>query len=278
MPEDDLRNKGLAGIVADNRHLKGDYWLLDIIMKRHLDPPCPGRFLMLKVSSSSDPLLRRPFGIHDCIVDGEGRERIKILYQVRGRGTSLMTRFSKGDDIDMLGPLGVGFETGGLDSRAVIVAGGIGGAPLLYLARRMVESGQKPRIYAGGGGEDDILGGREFRKMGLEMSCATIDGSVGYKGTVVDLLLEHENRKSDNLTVFACGPWGMLSALAGACRENGWSMQATVDSYMACGMGLCLGCAVRAAQERGDGKYVMVCRDGPVFHLEDIDWDNPTCR
>jgi dihydroorotate dehydrogenase electron transfer subunit len=279
----------LNGTVIGNRWLKGSYWLLEARVENCPEAPQPGRFLMIKVprGSSTDPLLRRPFGIHDFSREGERGGRIKILYKVCGRGTTLMTGFGPDDPIDILGPLGRGFTTDFPQSTEhvgasrpeatpvpVIVAGGIGGAPLLYLARVMVAGGRRPLVYAGGNTADDVLGVEEFEKLGLEVRRATMDGSCGYGGNVIDCLLGGPLPEG-KVAFYACGPWPMLSALARFSRERGYAMQATVDAPMACGLGLCLGCATRAAETHPEA-YLMVCKDGPVFDLEELSWERPT--
>ncbi len=267
---DGARGGKLDGTVVANLSLRGDYRLLEVLLDRPAQPPQPGRFVMLRVSGGIDPLLRRPFGIHDFLPGAAGT-RLKILYRVCGRGTSLMAALREGERADILGPLGKGFCPPPGDRRPVIVAGGIGGAPLLYLARRMKEEGLDPLVFAGGNTADDVLGEEQFRALGCDFRVATMDGSCGYSGTVVDCMLKGIGA-GDPLAFYACGPWPMLARLARACRENGWPMQATVDAHMACGMGLCLGCAVKGAAQ----KYLMVCKDGPVFDLEEISWEDPT--
>ncbi len=261
----------LDGRIATNEHLKGDYWLMVLDLAGEIQAPQPGRFLMVKVTDQQDPLLRRPFGIHDFEPAGEGGRRLKILYKVIGRGTDLMTRMRPDRTVDIIGPLGRGFDLPPTGERAAILAGGIGGAPLLYLARKMIEAGSSPVVYAGGNTAEDVLGAGEFESLGVTFRRATLDGSEGFRGTVVDLFLEEEGGDSI-LHVYACGPWGMLGSLAGSCEERGWSMQATVDSVMACGMGICMGCSLEKRVPEEGRRYVSACRDGPVFHLEDIRW------
>ncbi len=264
---------GHPGVVRANAHLKGAYWLLEIGVEGDFGAFSPGRFLMLRVGATCDPLLRRPFGIHDVARDGSGGVVLRILYQVCGKGTALMTRLGKGDPVDLLGPLGKGYDLEGVAGRALIVGGGIGAAPLLYLARVTVERRIASTVYLGGAGADDVLGTGEFGALGLAPVTATMDGSLGFRGTVVEALEQREGEGP--ATVFSCGPWPMHEALAALCRRRGWRLQASVDATMACGMGLCLGCAVPAAPGKGR-VHLMTCSDGPVFSLEDLAWNAPT--
>jgi dihydroorotate dehydrogenase electron transfer subunit len=266
----------LSGTVTDNRHLCGDYHRLEVgRLDRAIPPPDPGRFLMLRVSAGTDPLLRRPFGIHDFAPAADGSARLAILYRVCGRGTSLMTRLRTGDRADILGPLGRGFDLSlAGEGRAVILGGGIGAAPLLYLARRLVARGIRPHVFLGGGCGTDVLGLEAFRELGLEVAEATMDGSLGFRGTVLDAFLRSGRADGGVGALYVCGPWPMMARTADLCRERGWRMEGAVEARMACGMGLCLGCAVQGAPAAPE-RYRMVCRDGPVFSLEDLAWTNP---
>lgn len=265
----------LRGVVVGNVRLKGAYWLLEIAVDRGFDDPVPGRFVMLKVGTTGDPLLRRPFGIHDIGRDASGRTVLKLLYRVCGRGTTIMTGLGVGAPADILGPLGNGFDLERVAGRPLIVGGGIGAAPLLYLARKMVERKLVPTVYLGGGGADDILASGAFEALGLDVRTATMDGSVGIRGTVIEAL-DREVRDAE-CTLLSCGPWPMHEAQAALCRRRGWMMQASVDARMACGMGLCLGCAVTAAPGK-EKTNLMTCADGPVFSLEDLAWTDQTFR
>ncbi len=256
------------GRITGNTRLRGDYWLLEIGLEARLQAPQPGRFLMLKVSRGTDPLLRRPFAIHDFLTGPDG-STIRILYRVCGRGTSLMTDWREGETADIIGPLGRGFAVDELPP--VIVAGGIGAAPMVYLARVMTGRGLGPEVFLGGNTADDLLGVPMFAGLGLAVREATMDGSRGRRGTVVDLLAGAKGGRGP-LSVYACGPAPMLAALARTCRAEGWRLQASVEARMACGLGLCLGCAVRSAAGREGEKYLMACREGPVFGLEDLAW------
>lgn len=225
----------------------------------------PGQFVMVRAGEGMDPLLRRPFSVHQVVAGG----LFQILVKVIGKGTQMISSMQSGQYMDVVGPLGRGFS---FDSRhqLYLVGGGIGIAPLLFLARQMLV-GNEPsslKIFLGArtGEEVSALVG-DFENMGLEVSTATEDGSLGTKGLVTDLLvpLEQEN----HVAVYGCGPFPMLRAVAGVCRKKKWDCQVSLETIMACGLAACLGCAVLRADMKG---YVHVCKDGPVFNADDVAW------
>jgi dihydroorotate dehydrogenase electron transfer subunit len=239
----------------------------------------PGQFVHVLCGSSHDPLLRRPFSIFNA--DG-GAGQIAIMYEIRGRGTALLAEKRVGESVDVIGPLGNGFtlpECG--NPPVVLVGGGIGAAPLYYLARMACD-----RV-----GDECVSLHMGARTAGLhvchdEFSCmcqddadsrywiTTDDGSMGEHGFVTDLLLRRiEQLGPDSApTIYACGPMPMLKAVAGIAKDHGIKCQVSLESKMACGVGACMGCVVKVRD--GDGfKYVRVCNEGPVFDAEDIVWE-----
>ncbi len=230
----------------------------------------PGQFVMLRVSKGLDPLLRRPFGIYD-VLDAEKKgqglsgEGIEILYRVKGRGTAIMSGWSEGDEVDLLGPLGRGFPGPEKEARAVMVAGGVGIAPL-YLLARTVDKGV---FLFGARSRDEASLAADLNKLSIESKVATEDGSTGVKGLVTDLL--EEELEEGGAVVYACGPTGMLKAVAAIAERRRVRCFVSLEKHMACGMGACLGCAVKDMEK--ETHYRMVCSDGPVFDSKSIDWE-----
>ena len=218
----------------------------------------PGQFVNLRVSETTYPLLRRPFSV--CDVEGEF---FYIMFNVLGEGTKTLAGKHYGDELDILGPLGNGFNFEGEYETAVIVAGGLGAAPFPYLTRSIVKS---KRILS-------FVGGRTFREVityGMNnILTATDDGSLGFKGNVVELLNENiELLKSNNIKIFGCGPNAMLKTLGSFCIENNFDCEISTECAMACGFGICQGCPVESTKDHD--KYLLVCKDGPVFNVKDI--------
>ena len=230
----------------------------------------PGQFVMLRFPNCIDPLLRRPFGVYRIIDEG-----IEILYKVVGKGTTLMTGLRPEDMVDMLGPLGNGFSLDSGKKDIVMLAGGIGIAPFYLSVVSGQRSGVRQKLLFGGRGKDDLPGLEDFKKLGIEMKISTQDGSIGEKGLVTELL-KPEIRNPKSTIIYTCGPKGMLKEVARIALNLDAPCYVSLDNVMACGIGACLGCAVKVrSQESGvrDQGYKMVCKDGPVFDAREIEWE-----
>ncbi len=234
----------------------------------------PGQFVMVRCSESTAPLLRRPFSIHDVFgpdvfgenAAGEGESGIVLLYRAVGEGTRLLSAKRAGEFVDVLGPLGRGFGPFKENSRALLVAGGMGVAPFVFLARRRSAQAEIT-LLLGARTWRDALCLEDFAGMGVPARTATEDGSLGAKGLVTDLLGEAFRTGAPDV-VCACGPAPMLKAVAALCLQEGVACEVSLEAAMACGIGVCLGCAVA---KRPDGQgYYHVCADGPVMRAEDL--------
>jgi len=224
----------------------------------------PGQFVMLRAGSGFDPLLRRPFSLHQVASDGT----IQVLFKVVGRGTARLAELRRGDHLDCLGPLGRWFplpEQG----RCCLVGGGMGIAPLYFLARRLVRLGRLPArdvILLGGRTREEVgFLADQFFDLGYQVEVATDDGSLGHHGLVVDLLapvltgIDH---------LYSCGPEPMMRRVAEQAETAGVDCWLSLETHMACGLGACLGCA----RPDGKGGYVHVCLQGPVFAAKEVTW------
>ena len=218
----------------------------------------PGQFLNIRVSESIYPLLRRPFSV--CDVEGDF---FYIMFNVFGEGTKILARKHYGDFIDVLGPLGNGFNLQGDYETAIIVGGGLGAAPFPYLIRSLEN---KKNIYT-------FIGGRTYKDIithgMLNISIATDDGSLGFKGNVVELLSENkELLNSSKIKIFGCGPNAMLRNLKDFCIRNNYECEVSTECAMACGFGICQGCPIESTEN--PDKFLLVCKDGPVFNIKDV--------
>lgn len=233
----------------------------------------PGQFVMLRSGRSLDPLLSRPFSLHQVMVDGQ----IQVLFKVIGEGTRRLAALERGAQAGVVGPLGRGFslEAPEVDGRYCLIGGGMGIAPLFFLARELQR--RQPAVPC-----DLFLGARtarevsqladEFRVLGLKPQVATDDGSLGYGGLVPELMsISLTSQEGPGLRVYCCGPWPMMAAVAAYCRQRAWECQVSLETMMACGISACLGCAVQGSA--GGEDYLHVCKDGPVFAAEDIAWN-----
>ncbi len=224
----------------------------------------PGQFLHILCGNSSDPLLRRPISAHRI-----NKNSVEILYNAAGRGTEILSKKRPGDKLDIVGPLGRGFDIyKNSGSIKVLVAGGMGVAPLLGLAEELKKHKIRSIVILGAKTKNHILCAKEFKRLGAEVHIATEDGSMGKKRLAADLAREiiHSKRyKWHEVCVYAAGPIGMIKALCRLMEGCSLESQVSLEERMACGLGACLGCVVDT-----QAGYKRVCKDGPVFRLCDM--------
>jgi len=262
---------GLTGaVVSFHEPAASNLWRLVLSTSEWSGPPpVPGQFLMLRVSDGADPLLARPFGIAGF--QGGGADvSLEILYRVVGRGTMDMTQWSAGQRVRFLGPLGKGFDLPPKGSRGLLIAGGIGLPPLLFLAREMEKRnrvGELTLLYGETSGERLLDQGKGVFP-DMEILTCTEDGSRGKKGLVTDLLREKGGGEGYHL--FTCGSSAMMKAVHTIAGNRCLSGQYSLEARMACGFGVCAGCAVLVPGDGGGKHYVRVCREGPVFNGKDL--------
>lgn len=228
----------------------------------------PGQFVMLSPgargsSERDDPLLPRPMAVYR---DDSGGG-IEVLYKIHGRGTALLSDARAGDRVRLVGPLGRGFPLPDPGARALLVGGGTGIASLYELAFRAAERADV-RVLLGARGVDDLMGREDFAALGVALRVATEDGSEGTRGLVTDLL--REELAAGPAAVYACGPTPMMRAAAQLAADAGCGAYVSLENPMACGFGVCLGCAAPLV----GGGFALVCRDGPVFEAGVVDWEN----
>jgi dihydroorotate dehydrogenase electron transfer subunit len=230
----------------------------------------PGQFVMLSPGARGgaerdDPLLPRPMAVYRERRAGGGAE-IEVLYKVAGRGTALLADARPGDRVRVLGPLGRGFPLPPDGARALLVGGGTGIASLYELAARAAARADV-RVLLGARAAGDLMGRADFAALaGVALRVATEDGSEGHRGLVTELLAQE--LADGDAVVYACGPTPMMRAAA--CLAEGRRTLVSLENPMACGFGVCLGCAAPLA----GGGFGLVCRDGPVFEAARVDWEN----
>lgn len=218
----------------------------------------PGQFLNIRVTNRTAPLLRRPFSVCDVVGD-----HLYLMFNITGEGTSMLAHKPIGSDLDILGPLGNGFNLEGNYSTAVIVAGGLGAAPFPFLTR-ILNGKKKVLSFIGGRSRHDVI---TYNLKNVKI--ASDDGSVGFKGNVVQLLENNfELLQNDKIKIFACGPNAMLRVLKEFCLKNDFDCEVSTECAMACGFGICQGCPIESTVQ--SEKYLLVCKDGPVFNIKDV--------
>lgn len=227
----------------------------------------PGQFIMLRVRQDVEPLLRRPFSI--CGI--QGKDLVCILYRVVGLGTAILSETRSGEAMSVMGPLGRGFELPERDKKPLLVAGGIGVAPIFFLAQVM--KGMDVEFMTGFTCSSEIIESGQVGDPSIRMSVATDDGTAGYAGTVADLLKKYlDQNPGGSYCLYSCGPLQMLKSIVSTAIDHDIPCQVSMESTMACGLGACQGCTVKAFSREGGICYHHVCKDGPVFPSHLIDW------
>ncbi|MHB1325452.1 MAG: dihydroorotate dehydrogenase electron transfer subunit [Thermoleophilia bacterium] len=277
--------------VVESRPV-GAYRLLSFVAREVAALALPGQFLMVRVAGQSlDPLLPRPIGVHELESD-----LVKILIEPVGRGTISLAGLRVGDSLSVLGPLGNGFDLTG-EGPALVVGGGIGAAPLAFLARALAQRGREVRCLLGFKTRGQAVAAELFRNQKIDVY--TEDGSMGGMGLVSEplpgILAEMQTDGPENaisaagagsdaaipaddgatsavgdlraVEIFACGPNAMLAALSGIADDHGVNAQVSLAAHMACGAGACQGCVIRTV-----AGYRRVCSEGPVFAGGEIAW------
>ncbi len=225
----------------------------------------PGQFLEVQVSHTKEPFLRRPISIYNI------EERlVEFIFQAKGRGTDLLSKFEEGDMVNIIGPLGYGtFDVTTEYGSVAIIGGGIGIFPLYELAKEL-KNKASINVYLGFRNKELVTCEKEFEAIGLNKLCITTDdGSYKEKGFAIDFMKKDiEEHRVDK--IFACGPLPMIKAVKAYAEENGIPCQISLEERMGCGIGACLGCAVKIVS--GDEpRYGHVCKEGPVFKSTDVE-------
>jgi len=238
--------------ILENNPIARDVYRL--ILKGNTDAiTAPGQFVNIKIDGL---YLRRPISVCDW-EDG----KLTLIYKVVGAGTKLMAQMKSGDVLDILTGLGNGFTVSDVAKSALLVGGGVGTPPMYGLARVLREKGWKVTVCLGFGGKPDVFYLDEFKSLGAHVICATMDGSCGENGTVIDALRKYQPEFD---CTFACGPIPMLHALYDYTDVPG---QYSFEERMGCGFGACMGCTCHT--KNGNKR---ICKDGPVLDREEIVW------
>lgn len=241
-------------------------YLLRLCADKVAESANPGQFLHVKCTKVPHPLLRRPFSIADTHRE-EGTA--DIIYRVVGEGTSILSQKRPGEVLDIMGPLGRGFPSPPPGTLPLIVGGGVGVAPLLFLAKELSKvAGLEGRAFLGFSTGREIFDTEVFESCGFSVELATDDGTCGKRGFPTELLEDFlKGEKKVQAVVYACGPRMLLLKVKEIAASCGIPAYLSLEERMGCGIGACLGCAVKSAK----GGYKKVCRDGPVFEAGEVE-------
>ena len=279
-------------LIIDNKKIGHNYFKLTLDITEDSQVPKPGQFYNLRCGEVKDPLLRRPFSMHR-LVSKSGSRGLEILYLVIGKGTEWLSRCRQGERVDAIGPFGNGFMLHEGAQNVVLVARGIGIAPLFSVGEETLKRNKNAEIFF-------LLGARKKERVFYEKECGEIgdvffytdDGSMGFHGRAPELLVHLLEGKKlpDDLALYACGPALMLKDLAEVSRGSAIQGQVALESHMGCGFGACLSCAFPLKpqsiaknedwkkpalqwSEDGQAVYSLICKDGPIYDIQEVDWD-----
>jgi dihydroorotate dehydrogenase electron transfer subunit len=251
------------GLVLSHQEVAKAMFLMEFEAPALAGECKPGQFLHVRPGSTNDPLLRRPISLYD--VD-QKNGRVSLLYRVVGKGTNLLTGIKVNDTVDVMGPLGRGFAVPDSPENILLVGGGIGTAPLVYLGRVLKERNCKVQVICGAASADQLVAQDKLQQMDIAYLPATVDGSAGLQGLVTDVLATLEPNGIDR--IYTCGPEPMMELVAQYAKVNNIWGEVSLEEHMACGVGACLGCA-RKLKNCHEG-YVKVYKDGPVFNMNEV--------
>ncbi len=253
-----------TGIIKKNIEVSPDLFVMEIEESKISINARPGQFVNVKLREKGyDPLLRIPLGVH-----GLTKKGFSLMYKVVGEGTRILSSKKPKEAIDVLGPIGNGFEVQEKtkNAHAVVVAGGCGFPPLAFLAKELKKKKIRTTFLMGASGEEHIRCSLPLSGKGTDLYIATDDGSIGEKGTSVDLLkniLKKEDK--EETVIYSCGPEKMLESISSVAKKHKIKAQVSVEEYMACGIGACKGCAIKTKNG-----IKLVCKDGPVFMADEL--------
>ena len=264
MPKMQLQAK-----LVNIEQLKNDIFKFSVEAKEIVKISKPGQFIEIRVTDQVEPFLRRPISIYN--MDKENGI-LEFKFQVKGKGTEILSKKQVGDLVDIIGPLGYGTFDYSKYQNLAIIGGGIGIFPLYELAKEAKNNNKNVNTYLGFRNKEFVVLEKEFEEVSDELCLATDDGSYGKNGFAINFLKEDiEKGKIDS--IYACGPLPMLRAVKDLAVQNNIPCQVSLEERMGCGIGVCLGCSVKVAKSPIDNpQYVGVCKAGPVFDATYVDF------
>jgi dihydroorotate dehydrogenase electron transfer subunit len=246
--------------LIENKRINSDSYVIELLSKEKLPEIKPGQFAQIRVDGSPETFLRRPISIYD--VDYK-HNTLKLLIQIVGKGTETLSKLKKDDLLNLIFPLGNSFSDPGENEKILLVGGGVGIAPLLYLGKHLKSIGYFPDLLFGFRNRERIIEYEEFTKIG-KVFLTTEDGSEGEKGYVTNHSVLSDVKYS---MIYCCGPDQMMKAVAAYCKKNNIKCEVSLENLMACGFGICLCCIVDTVKGN-----LCSCTDGPVFNTKELKW------
>jgi dihydroorotate dehydrogenase electron transfer subunit len=266
--------QNLDAALVERQPLDGAYVLLTFRHPAVAQEGRAGQFVMIKASTITEPLLRRPFSI--MTVDPR-HDTFSLFLKAVGPGSRALADLRAGEGAPCLGPLGRPFATPPPGHEAILVAGGYGIAPFRLFCEQLTREGRPARVFYGGRTRGDLQVREGFAQLGVPLVAVTEDGSEGRRGRVTEPLAEYLDSAPGPVTIYASGPDAMLHAVARVAEARGLSAQVSLDPWMGCGVGTCLGCVVwiQRAQDAAPHRR-CACTEGPVFDSSQVVWRGDT--
>lgn len=246
--------------IIENKRLNKDFFILELKGDTKIPEFRPGQFAQVRVDGSTETFLRRPISIHDVDIE---KNTFKLLIQIAGKGTETLSRLKNGDNLNLIYPLGNSFSLPSANESILLVGGGCGIAPLLFLGKYLKSNGFVPDILLGFRNSDRIIEFDEYSNTG-NVFVTTEDGSSGEKGYVTShsVFSEHNYNR-----IYCCGPDSMMKAIAAYAKDRNIICEVSLENLMACGIGACLCCIVDTVKGN-----LCTCIDGPIFNVNDLKW------
>jgi dihydroorotate dehydrogenase electron transfer subunit len=257
-----MNMKQFKSQITRNTQISADFFKMSMKWDADVQIPDPGQFLTIRVSDDSVPLLRRPFAFAGF---DEGVGTASIIYQKRGRGTEILAAKKAGEMIDVVGPLGNVFPVDDKQGKSIVVAGGIGLGPILFLADYLRKRDVNTNFIFGCRNKSFIPDDSDITNAFTQI--CTDDGSAGFKGNVVEYI-NANIKQNDKMVIYGCGPLPMLKNLYKFAESAKLTFWASLEEIMACGVGACMGCAVPTVNG-----YLRACKEGPVLNGRDVKWE-----
>jgi dihydroorotate dehydrogenase electron transfer subunit len=260
------KRRNLMFKIITNEEVGPDIFKLALKYDQLPQKPEPGQFFNIKVSQelSDDPLLRRPFSIFDFKSE---EKRVEFIYKVVGKGTKILSKLKNGTELDVLGPLGSPFSLNNMNKEINLIGGGMGIAPLFYLAKKLEKQNADLKVYLGAADKSELnFFENKFSQLKADIYLASMSEELTIKGTALDLWLKKLENKPD--FIYSCGPEKMLAAVEKEALKNNIIGEISIEKRMGCGIGVCLSCSCETKTE--DKKNKRACVEGPVFELGEV--------
>lgn len=263
-----MKKQILAELIEKEEIIK-DIYKFSVKCEEIVKESKPGHFIEVRVSDQTEPFLRRPISIYS--IDKE-KGILEFIFQVKGKGTDILAKKEIGQKIDIIGPLGYGTFKIDKFNKIAIIGGGIGIFPLYELAKEIKNQNKLAKGYLGFRSKELVMLEKEFQQVTEELKIATDDGTYANKGYAIDYLIKDMEKEKYDL-ICACGPIPMLRAVQKYANENKIDCQISLEEKMGCGLGACLGCAVKKADSPKEApEYYHVCKGGPVFSSKEVEF------